>query len=195
MPDAWDSGAGVGPGGLCSAATSAGPSSGVQTHASLPGMSDFGVGLGLAGPAAAAGPRRARSEPGAGVGACDGGSAGPGLGPRLGSGLASAGAGSNCLRALGGLMGSSGGGWGGGGGGVGGGGGEQRGSAPSPMALPPGSHFVMGSSGELGSPGLLLSQDLQVRPCWPACMRAPPACVRRGVKSRCVRCVLADAQG
>ena len=148
-----------------SAATSAGPSSGVQTHASLPTLPDFGQGLG--------GGRR-------------GGAIGSVLGSGLGcSGLgsasgASASAGDDCLRALGGMLSGAlglreadGGGLGladavGGGGAwaAAGGGGAERASAASPMALPPGSHYVLGGGvGELGSPGLLLSQDLQARAC------------------------------
>lgn len=149
-----------------SAATSAGPSSGVQTHASLPGLSDFGLQLGGGGSAGVGG-GGARVELGAALYARRGVRSGLGsvLGSDLGSGAASASAGDNCLRALGGLVGAGGGGGAGMGGGAscGWGAGEQRG-APSPMALPPGAHFVLGGGGgELGSPGMLLSQDLQAR--------------------------------
>ncbi|KAK9846331.1 hypothetical protein WJX81_001692 [Elliptochloris bilobata] len=147
LPEAWGS-----------ADTSAGPSSGVQTHASLAGLSDVGVGVGGMG------------RGGAGLGSM----LGPGLESGMASGLgsgggASASAGDDCLRALGGMMGgglgirddSGGGAWGSRHAGVSGGRGEGAG-ARSPMALPPGSHFVLGGGGdELGSPGLLLSQDLQ----------------------------------
>lgn len=148
-----------------SVATSAGPSSGVQTHASLPALPDFGQALG-GGRGGVPG-----SLGSAGL-ACSGlGSAGGG----------SASAGDECLRALGGLMGGalgirdSGAAWA-----SGGGSGVERTSAPSPMALPPGSHYVLGGGvGELGSPGLLLSQDLQARSRMPGPRTTLQGCVMK----------------